>query len=112
MKPIDLELVAQLITAMNLIELDSTLSHVGGASLVQMFPEEAERLMALADSALDYEVVEGASVFQLAGAGPDVWLVVKRLKYTIHYAYLSEQAMIQLTAIARGAYGVVPPTNG
>ena len=111
MKPIDLKLVAQLIAAMNLVELGSTLNHVGGASLSLMFPEDADRLMALADSALDYEVVEGASVFQLAGAGP-TWLVVKRFNFMIHYTYLSEQAMIQLTAIARGAYGVLPPTNG
>ena len=111
MKPIDLELVAQLITAMNLIELDSTLNHVGGASLSLMFPEDAEHLIALTDSAL-YCEVEGGSVFQLAGDGPDVWLVVKRLKIMIHYTYLSEQAMIQLTALARGAYGVLPPTNG
>ena len=111
MKPIDLELVAQLVAAKSLIELDSTLNHVGGASLSLMFPEDAEHLIALADSALDYEVVEGGSVFQLAGAGP-TWLVVKRLKLMIHYTYLSEQAMIQLTAIARGAYGVMPPTNG
>ena len=70
MKPIDLKLVAQLIAAMNLVELGSTLNHVGGASLSLMIPEDADRLMALADSALDYEVVEGASVFQLVGAGP------------------------------------------
>ena len=70
MKPIDLKLVAQLIAAMNLVELGSTLNHVGGASLSLMFPEDADRLMALADSALDYEVVEGASVFQLARAEP------------------------------------------
>lgn len=112
MKPIDLKLVAQLITAMNLIELGSTLNHVGGASLSRMFPEDTDRLTALADSALDYEVVEGGSVFQLAGSGPDVWLVIKHLKIMIHYTYLNGQAMIQLTAIARGAYGVLPPTNG
>ena len=111
MKPIDLELVAQLVAAKNLIELDSTLNHVGGASLSRMFPEDTDRLTALADSALDYEV-EGGSVFQLAGSGPDVWLVIKHLKFMVHYTYLNGQAMIQLTAIARGAYGVLPPTNG
>ena len=112
MKPIDLELVAQLVAAKSLIELDSTLNHVGGASLNRMFLEDAEHLRALADSSLDYEVVEGGSVFQLAGAGPEVWLVTKHLKFMIHYTYLNRQAMIQLTAIARGAYGVMPPTNG
>ena len=111
MKPIDLELVAQLVAAKNLIELGSTLNHVGGASLSLMFPEDAEHLIALTDSAL-YCEVEGGSVSQLAGAGPDVWLVIKRLKLMIHYTYLNKQAMIQLTAIARDAYGVVPPTNG
>ena len=69
MKPIDLELVAQLVAAKNLIELDSTLNHVGGASLSLMFPEDAEHLIALADSALDSRAVEGGSVFQLAGLG-------------------------------------------
>lgn len=111
MKPIDLELVAQLVAAKNLVELGSTLNHVGGASLSLMIPEDADRLMALAESALDSRAVEGGGVFQLAGAGP-TWLVVKRFNFMIHYTYLNGQAMIQLTAIARGAYGVLPPTNG
>ena len=111
MKHIDLELTVELLAAKNPIELDSIFNHVGIPALILPTEEQLANTFAESDSCLNWEVFDNAAVFELA-TPVHVWLLTIRFWSTTWVTYASEQGMIQLTAIARGAYGVVPPTNG
>ena len=111
MKHIDLGLTVELLAAKTPMELDSIFNHVGIPALILPTEEQLASMVAEADSSLDWEVYDNAAAYELATLAP-AWLLSKRFGSATWVTYASEPGMIQLTAIARGAYGVLPPTNG
>ena len=111
MKPIGLGLTVELLAAKTPMELDSMFHRAGIPALIRLTEEQLANMVAEADSSLDWEVYDNAAAYELAAPVP-AWLLSRRFGSATWVTYASEPGMIQLTAIARGAYGVMPPTNG